>query len=481
MTGETCAIRYRSRFDALSRYGRSWLTNSCCRGTTAGCNRAPEPAPFLPRTRGRGVVSASDVHGGRTADRRAAARLAAPHPQRQRRPAHLPRAAQSLRQRARRARRPARTWRAAAARPGPARICSREEAERELDGRAPARRRADRARRAGLSAAAADDRRRAAAARRARQGRRCSPSRHDRAGRLAQRLGRRREIRRTHRARSRRRGFVIVSGLARGIDAAAHRASLASGTVAVLAGGHDHIYPPEHVPLLESILPNGAAVTEMPLGWEPRGSDFPRRNRLISGLALGVVIVEAARRSGSLITARMANEQGREVFAVPGSPLDPRAEGTNGLLKQGATLVTEAADVLTVLRPILGQRDRAVARGAGAGAACRRRARRRRARPHRRAARPDAGQHRRPGPAVAVLARDRAHRAAGTGDRRPAGAARRRAGVAGVNCPDDDSPDRRRPRLVAGSNRRVSSSTARRPLRWMRSGRLSATATVSLV
>ena len=151
-------------------------------------------------------------------------------------------------------------------------------------------------------------------------------------------------------------GFVIASGLARGIDAAAHRASLAGGTVAVLAGGHDHIYPAEHAPLLESILPAGAAVTEMPLGWEPRAHDFPRRNRLISGLALGVVIVEAARRSGSLITARMALEQGREVFAVPGSPLDPRAEGTNGLLKQGATLVTEAADVVNVLQPILGQR-----------------------------------------------------------------------------------------------------------------------------
>ena len=151
-------------------------------------------------------------------------------------------------------------------------------------------------------------------------------------------------------------GFIIVSGLARGIDAAAHRASLASGTVAVLAGGHDHVYPPEHENLLEEILPNGSAITEMPLGWEPRGRDFPRRNRLISGLSLGVVIVEAARRSGSLITARMALEQGREVFAVPGSPLDPRAEGTNGLLKQGATLVTEAADVLAVLRPILGQR-----------------------------------------------------------------------------------------------------------------------------
>jgi DNA processing protein len=150
-------------------------------------------------------------------------------------------------------------------------------------------------------------------------------------------------------------GFAIVSGLARGIDAAAHRGSLASGTIAVLAGGHEHIYPAEHISLLQALLAAGAALSEMPLGWEPRARDFPRRNRLISGLSLGVVIVEAARRSGSLITARMAAEQGREVFAVPGSPLDPRAEGTNGLLKQGATLVTEAADVLSVLEPILGR------------------------------------------------------------------------------------------------------------------------------
>jgi DNA processing protein len=150
-------------------------------------------------------------------------------------------------------------------------------------------------------------------------------------------------------------GFGIVSGLARGIDAAAHRASLASGTIAVLAGGHDRVYPPEHADLLESILPTGAAVSEMPLGWEPRARDFPRRNRLISGLSMGVVIVEAAKRSGSLITARLAGEQGREVFAVPGSPLDPRAEGTNGLLKQGAILVTEAADVIVALEPILGR------------------------------------------------------------------------------------------------------------------------------
>src|SRR6185436_8147663 len=118
----------------------------------------------------------------------------------------------------------------------------------------------------------------------------------------------------------------------------------------------------EHVELLDAILPAGAALSEMPLGWEPRGRDFPRRNRLISGLSFGVVIVEAAKRSGSLITARFALEQGREVFAVPGSPIDPRAEGTNGLLKQGATLVTEAADVITVLEPILGQRNELSAR-----------------------------------------------------------------------------------------------------------------------
>jgi DNA processing protein len=150
-------------------------------------------------------------------------------------------------------------------------------------------------------------------------------------------------------------GFCIVSGLARGIDAAAHRASLATGTVAVLAGGHARIYPPEHVDLLDAILSDGAAVSEMPIGWEPRSRDFPRRNRLGSGLALGVVVVEAAMRSGSLITARLAGEQGREVFAAPGSPLDPRAEGSNGLLKQGATLVTEANDVITVLDPIIGR------------------------------------------------------------------------------------------------------------------------------
>jgi DNA processing protein len=148
-------------------------------------------------------------------------------------------------------------------------------------------------------------------------------------------------------------GVAIVSGLARGIDAAAHRASLTTGTVAVLAGGHDNVYPQEHVGLLEDILRTGAAISEMPFGWELRARDFPRRNRLISGLSLGVLVVEAAKRSGSLISARLALEQGREVFAVPGSPLDPRAEGTNDLLKQGATLVTQAADVLAVLTPLL--------------------------------------------------------------------------------------------------------------------------------
>ena len=148
-------------------------------------------------------------------------------------------------------------------------------------------------------------------------------------------------------------GFVIVSGLARGIDQAAHRASIESGTVAVLAGGHDRIYPPEHEDLLATIIGNGgAAISEMPMGHVPRARDFPRRNRLISGAALGVVVVEAALRSGSLITARIAAEQGREVFAVPGSPLDPRAAGTNDLIKQGATLTTEASDVIDAVEPI---------------------------------------------------------------------------------------------------------------------------------
>ncbi len=148
-------------------------------------------------------------------------------------------------------------------------------------------------------------------------------------------------------------GFVIISGLARGIDQAAHRAAIGSGTVAVLAGGHDRVYPPEHEGLLDALLRSGAAISEMPLGHVPRARDFPRRNRLISGSALGVVVVEAAHRSGSLITARIAAEQGREVFAVPGSPLDPRAAGTNDLIKQGATLATEASDIIDAVAPIM--------------------------------------------------------------------------------------------------------------------------------
>ena len=148
-------------------------------------------------------------------------------------------------------------------------------------------------------------------------------------------------------------GFVIISGLARGIDQAAHRASLTGGTVAVLAGGQDRIYPPEHEDLLFTLLETGAAISEMPLGHVARAHDFPRRNRLISGASLGVVVVEAAQRSGSLITARMAAEQGREVFAVPGSPLDPRTAGTNDLIKQGAALATEAADIINAVRPIM--------------------------------------------------------------------------------------------------------------------------------
>ncbi|MCP1537767.1 DNA-processing protein DprA [Methylorubrum extorquens] len=149
-------------------------------------------------------------------------------------------------------------------------------------------------------------------------------------------------------------GLVVVSGLARGIDARAHRATLTTGTVAVLAGGQDRIYPENHAGLVEEIVgAGGAVVAEMPMGWVPRGRDFPRRNRIISGLSLGTVIVEAARRSGSLITARFALEQGREVFAVPGSPLDPRAEGTNDLIRQGATLVSEVEHVLSVLDPLI--------------------------------------------------------------------------------------------------------------------------------
>lgn len=151
-------------------------------------------------------------------------------------------------------------------------------------------------------------------------------------------------------------GWVVASGLARGIDTTAHEASLATGTIAVIAGGHDRPYPRENASLMERIAEQGLVLSEMPMGWEPRARDFPRRNRLVSGLSLGVVVVEAAERSGSLITARLAGEQGREVFAVPGSPLDTRAGGTNALIQQGAGLVTGARDILEALTPL---RDRA--------------------------------------------------------------------------------------------------------------------------
>jgi DNA processing protein len=148
-----------------------------------------------------------------------------------------------------------------------------------------------------------------------------------------------------------RAGYIIASGLALGIDTAAHHAALETGTIAVLAGGLDVIYPPQNADLHRAIGERGCLVSEMPPGFKPRGTDFPRRNRIISGLSLGVVVVEAARRSGSLITARRAADQGREVFAVPGHPLDPRAEGTNQLIKEGATLVTCVEDILQALEP----------------------------------------------------------------------------------------------------------------------------------
>jgi DNA processing protein len=146
-------------------------------------------------------------------------------------------------------------------------------------------------------------------------------------------------------------GLVVVSGLARGIDGAAHAGALAAkgGTIAVLAGGVDVLYPPEHADLYDRIAQDGLIVAEMPPGTEPGARLFPRRNRIISGLSLGTVVVEAALKSGSLITARFANEQGREVMAVPGSPLDPRCRGTNRLIREGALLVEDSAQVLDAI------------------------------------------------------------------------------------------------------------------------------------
>ncbi len=149
-------------------------------------------------------------------------------------------------------------------------------------------------------------------------------------------------------------GFTTISGLARGIDSIVHQASLLTGTVAVMAGGIDHIYPPENKKLYEDIIANGGAIiSEMPIAWKPRAIDFPRRNRIIAGLSLGLLVVEAALRSGSLITARQAAEMGRLIFAVPGSPLDPRSVGTNNLIKDGAQLTTHPADIIETLTPLI--------------------------------------------------------------------------------------------------------------------------------
>ncbi|MDY8109773.1 DNA-processing protein DprA [Fulvimarina sp. 2208YS6-2-32] len=159
-------------------------------------------------------------------------------------------------------------------------------------------------------------------------------------------------------------GYVIVSGFARGIDAAAHEASLPTGTIGVFAGGLDKPYPPENKPLMRRVVDEGGCiVSARPFGWEPRAKDFPRRNRIVATLCHGLLVVEAAQRSGSLISARVANEIGRLVFAVPGSPLDPRAGGSNQLLKDGAILVTQTSDIIEALRPLdhriraLGQDD----------------------------------------------------------------------------------------------------------------------------
>jgi DNA processing protein len=148
-------------------------------------------------------------------------------------------------------------------------------------------------------------------------------------------------------------GIVVASGMARGIDAAAHAGALSTGSIAVVAGGIDVVYPEENRGVYEALAEHGTVIAEMPLGTEPQARHFPRRNRIISGIALGVVVVEAAAKSGSLITARYALEQGREVFAVPGSPLDPRSRGANDLLRSGATLTETAEDVVNQLGPLL--------------------------------------------------------------------------------------------------------------------------------
>ena len=144
-------------------------------------------------------------------------------------------------------------------------------------------------------------------------------------------------------------GYVVVSGLARGIDAAAHNGALADGTIAVIAGGIDKYYPPENRDLQKSLEQSGLVIAEMPPGTQPTARHFPIRNRVIASLSLGVVVVEAAARSGSLITAREASERGGEVMAIPGSPLDPRADGCNGLIRDGATLVQNSSEIIECL------------------------------------------------------------------------------------------------------------------------------------
>lgn len=153
-------------------------------------------------------------------------------------------------------------------------------------------------------------------------------------------------------------GCAVVSGLARGVDTAAHKGALSApsgGTIGVVAGGADIVYPPENTALQADIAERGVILSEQPLGTHPQARHFPRRNRIVSGLSLGVVVVEATPKSGSLITARLAGEQGRHVMAIPGSPLEPRAQGCNDLIRNGATLVTSAAEVLECLSPLTGQ------------------------------------------------------------------------------------------------------------------------------
>ncbi len=163
-------------------------------------------------------------------------------------------------------------------------------------------------------------------------------------------------------------GAVVVSGLARGIDTAAHQGALGGGTIGIIASGIDIAFPPENAALQEEVAQQGLLIAEQPPGTEPRARHFPYRNRIIAGLSQGTVVVEAVQKSGSLITARLAGEAGREVMAVPGSPLDPRSQGCNMLIRDGATLVQSAADILEQIRPLDARSVRAPAGAAFAGA-----------------------------------------------------------------------------------------------------------------